>query len=134
MVERKLLPTVDRDSAPYWRALAEGRLDLQHCKDCGRWTWPARPICSGCQGENLVWEPVKGTGQIWSWVVTHQVYGPEFATLVPYTIANVRLDEQSDIYIPARLVSDVEPRRGLRVRAVPEKINDEIGDLLWEAI
>jgi uncharacterized OB-fold protein len=52
---------------------------------------------------------------------------------VPYTLALVRLDEQQDIYIPARLISDKEAHRGMRVHAVPEKITDEIGDLAWAA-
>ena len=124
----------DRDTAPYWAALAEGRLELQHCKDCGRWTWPARPICSGCQGDNMVWEPVAGEGTVHSWIVTHQVYSPNFVDLVPYTIALVRLDEQDDILIPAPMVSEGDGvRQGMRVRAVAEKVADAVGQLTWKA-
>ena len=54
-------------------------------------------------------------------------------SLVPYTIALVRIDEQDDILIPGRLVSDVEVRQGLRVRAVPRKLTDDVGEVLWEA-
>ena len=133
VAERRTVPVPDRDSAPYWAALAEGRFELQHCRDCGRWTWPARAICSGCHGENLVWEPVKGTGEVHSWVVTHQIYAPDFVDLVPYTVVLVRVDEQDDILIPGRLLSDVEVHQGLRVRAVPEQITDEVGQLHWEA-
>ena len=124
----------DRDTAPYWAALADGRLELQHCRDCGRWTWPARPICSGCHGEDLVWEEVAGTGEVHSWVVTHQPYAPSFVDLVPYTIALVRLDEQDDILIPAPLAegSGVAVHQGLRVRAVAEKVADAVGQLTWE--
>ena len=127
-----MVPMPDRDSAPYWSALAEGRFEVQHCQDCGTWTWPARPICSGCHGEHLAWEAPKGTGSVVSWVVTHQVYGPDWAPLVPYVIANVRLDEQHDLVIPARVVGDVEMRQGLRVRATTEKLTDDVGILLWE--
>jgi uncharacterized OB-fold protein len=122
----------DRDNAPYWAALAAGRLELQHCRDCGRWTWPARPICSGCQGENMAWEAVTGTGTVHSWIVTHQVYAPNFVDLVPYTIALVRLDEQDDILIPAPLVSGGDRvRQGLRVHAVAERVADGVGQLTW---
>jgi uncharacterized OB-fold protein len=133
VTERRTVPVPDRDSAPYWAALAQGRFELQHCRDCGRWTWPARAICSGCHGENLVWEPVKGAGEVHSWVVTHQVYAPDFVDLVPYTVVLVRIDEQDDILIPGRLLSDVELHQGLRVRAVPEQITDEVGQLHWTA-
>jgi hypothetical protein len=67
-----------------------------------------------------------------SWVVTHQVYAPDFVDLVPYTVVLVRIDEQDDILIPGRLLSDVEVRQGLRVRAAPEQITDEVGQLHWE--
>jgi uncharacterized OB-fold protein len=134
MGDRVMYPMVDRDSAPYWKALADGRFELQHCGDCGHWNWPPRPVCSGCLGTDLAWEPPKGTGTVDSWVVTHQVYGPDWAAAVPYTIALVRLDEQHDLLIPAILRSEVEVERGLRVRAVAEPLNDTIGLLGWEAV
>jgi uncharacterized OB-fold protein len=134
MADRRLMPVPDRDSAPYWAALAKGVLELQHCLDCGRWTWPARPICSGCHGERLEWKPVKGTGEVYSWVVIHRAFGPDLAKLVPYVIASVRIDEQNDIYIPGRLIYEGKVRRGLRVRAAPERVTDEIGDLNWVGI
>jgi uncharacterized protein len=124
----------DKDTAPYYAALAEGRLELLHCRDCRRWTWPARPICSGCQGENMAWEAVSGNGTVHSWIVTHQVYAPNFVDLVPYTIAMVRLDEQDDILIPGPLMSGADGvRQGLRVHAVAEKVADAVGQLAWEA-
>jgi len=131
MADPRILPVPDLDSRHYWLALAQGRLEIQKCRDCGHWTWPPRPICSFCQSDNLGWEVAKGTGEIHSWVTTHQVYAPAFAGLVPYVTALVRLDEQSDILIPGRFLSDVELRQGLRVRAVPEKLTDEIGELNW---
>lgn len=131
--ERRTVPVPDRDSAPYWAALAEGRFELQHCRDCGRWTWPARAICSGCHGEHLVWEQVSGTGEVHSWVVTHQVYAPDFVELVPYTVVLVRIDEQDDILVPGRFLSDVEVHQGLRVRATPEQLTEDVGLLHWRA-
>ena len=133
VAERRAVPVPDRDSAPYWAALADGRLEIQHCRDCGHWTWPARAICSGCHGENLAWEPVSGGGTVHSWIVTHQIYAPDFVDLVPYTVVLVRLDEQDDILIPGRLLSAVDPHQGMKVRAAPERITDEVGQLHWEA-
>jgi uncharacterized protein len=128
------VPVPDRDSGQYWAALADGRFLVQHCRDCGRWTWPARPICSGCHGENMHFEEASGTGTVYSWVVTHQPYSPGLARIVPYTIALVRLDEQDDILIPGRFVSDVEVVQGLRVRVEPEQLTDEVGVVTWKAV
>lgn len=128
------VPVPDRDTAPYWAALAHGRFELQRCRDCRSWTWPPRPICSGCHGDNLAWEEPSGAGEVYSWVVTHQAYGPDLARIVPYTVALVRLDEQDDILIPGRFVSDTEIHQGLRVRVVPERVTDDVGVLNWEAV
>jgi len=130
----RMMPVPDRDTAEYWAQLSRGRFLIQHCLDCQRWTWPARPICSGCHGDNLEWEKPKGTGAVYTWVVTHQPYGPDFVGLVPYTIALVRLDEQDDILIPGRFVSGAEIYQGQRVRAVAERLTDEIGVLHWAPV
>jgi uncharacterized OB-fold protein len=126
-----MLPTADRESAPYWQALAEGRFLMQKCSACGRWTWPARPICSGCHGFDLEWVEASGGGEVYSWVVTHQPYGPDLAKLVPYVVALVRVDEQEDILIPGRYVGEADVRQGLRVQAVTERVEDELGLLYW---
>jgi hypothetical protein len=134
MEQRRMMPMADRDSVPYWAALAKGTLSLQHCLDCGRWTWPPRPICSGCQGENFEWKPVRGTGAVHSWVIAHRAYTPDLAAQVPYVIALVRIDEQDDILIPGRLLAAAQVRQGLRVRAVPERLTDDIGALSWVGV
>jgi uncharacterized OB-fold protein len=127
-----IVPEPDRDSAPYWAALAQGRVELQRCADCGHWTWPPRPVCSGCHGERLEWHPVSGRGEVHSWVTTHRAYTPSLVDLVPYTIVLVRLDEQPDILIPGRLVGQVEASAHLRVRAVPVDVGEGLGVLDWE--
>jgi len=129
----RLLPTPDRESAPYWKALAAGRFTMQRCRSCARWTWPARPICSGCHRFDLEWAEPTGTGAVYSWIVTHQAYAPDLAKLVPYTVALVRIAEQDDILIPGRYVGAAEIDQGLRVRAVAEPVTDEIGLLTWDA-
>jgi uncharacterized OB-fold protein len=125
------VPTPDRDTEPYWKGLAEGRFVLQRCRTCGRWTWPARPICSGCHGFELEWTEAGGGGEVYSWVITHQPYGRDLAELVPYTVAQVRLDEQADILVPGRYVGTTEIRQRLRVQARPEPATDDVGILTW---
>jgi hypothetical protein len=127
------IPIPDRDSAPYWAALAAGRLEIQQCLDCEHWTWPPRPICSNCHGENLAWREVEGTGEVHSWVRLHRPVFPRFKDLVPFSIVLVRLDEQRDILIPGRLDSDVPVHQGMRVQAAPAKLADDVGEILWEA-
>jgi hypothetical protein len=133
MAPSRTVPVPDRDTAPYWAALAEGRFLVQRCNACRRWTWPARPICSGCHGEDLAWEEASGTGEVYSWVITHQPYAPDLVEAVPYTVVLVRLDEQDDILVAGRLTAEVVVHQGQRVRAVAERVSDDVGVLFWEA-
>jgi len=133
MSERLIKPIADRDSAAYWQALADGKLTTTHCRDCGHWTWPPRPICSGCHGSNLSLDELAGTGEVFSWIVVHRSTSPDMMQYVPYVLALVRLDEQPDIYVPGRLISDKEVHRGMRVHVLTEKISDNLGDLAWVA-
>ncbi len=134
MKEHRVKPIPNMDTAAYFGALADGRLMATHCGDCSHWTWPPRPVCSRCHGENLSLDTVRGTGAIYSWIVVHRSTTPDMMEYVPYTLALVRLDEQDDIYIPGRLLSDVEAFRGMRVQADPKKIGENIGDVIWKAI
>jgi uncharacterized OB-fold protein len=126
------LPIPDRDSQPYWHALAEGRLEIQQCLDCGHWTWPPRPICPRCHNFNLEFRPVSGKGEVHAWVTPHRAFFPRLKDYVPFSIALVRLDEEPDVYIPGRMVSDEGVHQGTRVRAVPTPLTEEVGEVLWE--
>jgi len=85
-------PDIDPVSAPYWSALAEGRLTFQAC-GCGHRWLPARERCPACLGTAWVRETAAGGARLVSWVVYHVAYHPAFADRLPYVVAVVELDE-----------------------------------------
>lgn len=80
-------------TAPYWQALAQGRLDFQRCRACGHGWLPARAHCPACLSSDSEWQPASGRGRIVSWVVYHAAYAPHLAERVPYNVAIVELAE-----------------------------------------
>ena len=56
------LPVIDHDSAPYWQAAHEGRLDIPLCGDCGKHHFYPRAICPYCHSDNLNFDTVSGRG------------------------------------------------------------------------
>jgi hypothetical protein len=92
------LPAVDRDSRPWWEALARHELVLQRCDDCDTWRWPARTLCNRCGSLEWRWDPASGRGTIASWIVTRHPFSAAWPT--PYVVVIVRLDEQDDVLIP----------------------------------
>ena len=67
-------------------ALADGRLLLKHCQDCGRTHYYPRPLCPFCMSENTAWQEACGEGEIYSWSVQRRADPP-------YAIAFVTLAE-----------------------------------------
>ena len=87
------VPRPDAASAPYWQALAQGRLTFQRCAHCGNAWLPPRTECPRCLAPDWSWEQASGRGRLISWIVYHVAYHPAFADRIPYTVAVVELDE-----------------------------------------
>lgn len=89
----KPLPPQTPEWMPFFESTARGVLSLPCCEQCGAYQFPPRPVCPNCLGKSFVWRAVSGRGEIWSYVVMHQVYHPAFAEEVPYAVVLVRLEE-----------------------------------------
>ncbi|MGW3472792.1 Zn-ribbon domain-containing OB-fold protein [Saccharopolyspora sp. NPDC000995] len=91
-------PVVDRDSAPWWAALAAHRLLLQTCDHCRTHRLPPRALCNACGSFDWQWTEANGTGTIATWTVSHRTYQPDHTT--PYVVVLVRLAEADDVILP----------------------------------
>ena len=125
-------PQPDRDSAPYWAEIAEGRLELQRCGECRAWRWPARAICHRCHSFSFSWEATDGLGRVTSWVVTHQAFAAGWADALPSPVVSVSLDVAPEIQLLGNLLSG-EPVAGLPVRAAFPSVGGGARLLQWEA-
>jgi uncharacterized OB-fold protein len=97
----------DRDSVPWWEAVARHELVQQRCDRCQTWRWPPRALCGRCGSGEWAWQPAAGTGTVASWVVNHHSFLPGLEP--PYTVVLVRLAEQDDILVPGSWLGDGEP-------------------------
>lgn len=88
-----LVPEQDPDSAPFWAALAEGRLLIARCTTCGTCLFPPIPGCPRCGSGSVAQIEASGVGRVYSWVTIHVALHPAFADEVPYTIVAVDLAE-----------------------------------------
>ena len=78
---------------PFWDALRDERVELQHCDDCGRWVYYPRSRCPGCLSEHLTWTEVDGRGTVYTFTVAEQATALPFADEVPQLLALVELTE-----------------------------------------
>ncbi|MFF2007819.1 bifunctional MaoC family dehydratase N-terminal/OB-fold nucleic acid binding domain-containing protein [Streptomyces sp. NPDC058195] len=97
-------PVINRDNAGFWQGVAEHRLLIQRCGDCGTLRFPWLPGCNACGGQ--AWDTVEasGEGTVHSHVVMHHPSFPAFAPDGeggPYAVALIELAEG------VRMVSNV---------------------------
>jgi uncharacterized OB-fold protein len=78
-------------SRPYWRALREGRFELQRCHSCGRRQHYPRSICSHCGARELSWAPASPRGTVLAATVVHRSSKDALADRIPYDLALVRM-------------------------------------------
>lgn len=79
-------------TAHYRAALADGRLELPHCRCCDRLIGYPRARCPQCMSDDIDWRQLSGRGRIYSYTVNRRGIGP-YAGAAPFVIAYVELDE-----------------------------------------
>ncbi|WP_431309319.1 Zn-ribbon domain-containing OB-fold protein [Gordonia sesuvii] len=124
--EERPLPKFDSLAAPFWTAAHAGRLEFQHCADCGYVLWPAASRCPECLSAHLDWRSVSGNGCVWSWAVYETALHPAFVDEIPYIVAGVQLDEGP--YLTSNVVDAraTELYLGMRLEVVFEQIDENI--------
>lgn len=100
---RPFPPRVSSFTRPFWDALGEGRLITTGCQDCGRLTFPPKPVCKGCWSRNMAWRDVEPHGTLYSFTRVHVVPRAFLADSL-YDIGIV--DLSSGVRLMCRLVGD----------------------------
>lgn len=116
------VPSPDGLDAPYWQGLAEEKILLQRCADCGGWQWGPEWICHHCHSEAVGFEEVAGEGLIYSYErVWHPVH-PALKNQGPYVAVLVELPGAGNVRVVGNLLGDPEApvEIGTPVRAVFE--------------
>ncbi len=99
--------SADGLDAPFWNGLAEQRLLLQRCADCGRWQWGPEWICHRCLSDAVVFEEIEPRGTIYSYErVWHPVH-PALERQGPYIVVLVKIDG-ADVRIVGNLLGPPE--------------------------
>jgi hypothetical protein len=113
-------PVADRDTEPFWDAVAGHRLVVQRCDSCEAWVWQPRPLCPRCHGESLTWQKIEGAAKVVSWTALHPPVLPVWADKLPFVILLVELDDAPGVRMIGQLVDD--EGEVLRTNGEPEGI------------
>ena len=120
----KPIPVPDEVSAPFYDGARDGKLMLQHCTACGRFSFPVRERCPHCFAAALEWRAASGRGTLYTFAIMHQVMNPGFAADVPYNVSQIDLEEG------VRMVSNIVgvPNDALRIGMKLEAFFDDVGE------
>lgn len=86
-------PTITSLTAPFWKAVEEGRLLIQSCEACAKAVFYPRNICPHCWSERLYWKEAKGRGRLKSYSIVHKPGHPGWLPITPYAVGLVELEE-----------------------------------------
>ncbi len=111
---------------PFYEAAKQQRLVVQECIQCGTKRFPAVATCNDCLAGHMRWIDVAGSGEVFSFVVMHQIYHPWFADKAPYVVAQIKLTEGPLILSSVIDIAPDEVRIGMPVEVTFQKCSDEI--------
>ena len=94
-------------------AAAQGRFELQQCRDCGMVQYPPREACQSCLSIELSWKAQSGEGELLASTVLHHSNDLFFRERLPWRLGLVRL--VSGPTVVAHLHGDV-PEAPAKVR------------------
>jgi hypothetical protein len=124
----KVIPVPDELSKPFWEAVNQRRLVLQHCTQCDTLLYPPKPKCLDCQSESFDWKEVEGKGHILASVSIEDSHMPPRAVDQPFPLAIVTLDQDPRINFFSNLPADNIPSRDVPSGAAVEVMFEELQD------
>ncbi len=99
------------------------RLEGTRCAACERSFFPPRTLCPDCRSTDLAAHRFGGSGTLYSY--SHMNQAPRgFASIAPYTVGMVRLDEGPLIMAQLTDVEGVELHIGMAVEMVTRKLQE----------
>ncbi len=118
------LPVLSEMNSYFWTSGKDGKLRIRRCGDCGTFHHPYQGACHACRSRNVAPAEVSGRGTVVATTLNYQPWFP--AVEVPYVIALVELEEQSNIRLMTNLpgVPIEEAGAGMKVEVCFEQHGD----------
>jgi len=124
---------LSRDNIEHYRALAQRRLVINRCRDCGHWIYPHRPLCPECLSWNVKPEEISGLGTVFMFTLLYQLRDPRSHIMEPMPVAAVELAEQKGLRYLSRIVNCAPEDIGHDIPVRLVWIDDENGEVAWPA-
>jgi len=122
------VPAVTPDTQPFWDACRRHELAIQRCTGCGAFRHIPTPVCWRCRSFAHEWVAVSGRGTLFTFGVVHRPQLPALASIVPFVVALVALDDAPGVRLVTNVV-DAKPdelRIGMPLEVVFDDVTPEV--------
>jgi len=126
------MPVLDDLNRPLFEGMKEGKVMVQKCDDCSTWLAPSAFICEACGSENVPWVEASGKGELYTYVVYHRAYAPEFESMVPYNVALIELEEGPRVLANIVGIANEDLEIGLALKPVFQEVAEGLPLLRFE--
>jgi uncharacterized OB-fold protein len=123
---KKPLPTITDENREFWEGAKRGKIRMQKCKSCGHIRYPISQVCPECLSYDFEWTDLSGRGEVFSYVIFHQLYNPAFKDDIPYNVAMVQLEEGPRMYSNIIGVDNDAVKVGDKVEAIFDPVTPEV--------
>ncbi|HWO93750.1 MAG TPA: OB-fold domain-containing protein [Dehalococcoidia bacterium] len=123
---QKPLPIIEDDNRPFWEACKRHELVMQQCDACQTVWWPIGPVCQRCLSDRWHWQKLSGRGELYSFVIFHQLFHPGYKDDIPYNVVMVRLEEGPHMFSNLVGVPNDQIAVGAPVEVTFDDVTDEI--------
>jgi uncharacterized protein len=122
----KPLPAISDENREFWEGARRGRIRMQQCGGCEHIRFPISHVCPRCLSGDYRWTDLSGRGEVFSYVIFHQLYNKAFEKDIPYNVALVQLEEGPRIYSNIVGVDNDAVKVGDKVEAVFDAVTAEV--------
>lgn len=116
-------PAVNLDNAFFFESLAQGRLTIQQCTECGTHRHPPVPMCPRCHSLSWQADPVSGLGTLTTYTALFHPVLPPFEP--GYLVGLVELEDGIRLVVNLEFGQD-EAQIGMPVEVVPQRYDDDL--------
>ena len=104
--------------------LKDGMIKGMKCRKCNVFYFPPRADCTECMGNDMEWKETKGIGTLITFTTIYAA-PTGFEGKTPYTIGLIDLDEGGRILANIEGMGEDQIKIGMKLKAVPTKLEDD---------
>jgi uncharacterized protein len=124
---------IDDRTQPFWDAAKREQLVAPKCANCGTFRMPPSRFCTNCLSMDLEYEPLTGTGTVFTFIIVRHPLNPMAADYVPFMPAAIDADGAPGMRFISNVV-DCEPEDvhvGMKVKVVWNHVSDTLTLPYW---